>query len=121
MTNLKNDTNESNNLSRIYFWIGLSPIIISLLLSLLILILFKFLPSKLPLFYSLSWGDQQLATHQQFLIIPASLALIALLNLGLSWQLHSSQSFFKKVLLISPLIISLILVITFVKIVAIFI
>lgn len=120
MANLKIDT-EANNLSGVYLWIGLSPLVISLFLSLIILILFKFLPSKLPLFYSLSWGDQQLANHQQFLIIPASLTLIALFNLVVSWQLHPSQSFFKKMLLITPLIISLILLITFIKIVTIFI
>lgn len=112
MANLKN---------RLYFWVSISPLIASLIFSLIILIFFKNLPPKLPLFYSLSWGNQQLATHQQFLIIPASLAAITLLNLGISWQLHPQQKFFKKILLISPLIINLILMITFVKIVLIFI
>ena len=105
----------------IYFWVCLSSLIISLLLALTILIFFKYLPAKLPLFYSFSWGDQQLATHEEFLVIPLSIVLITLLNLSLSWQLHSSQTFFKKILLISSLIINLILVITFVKIVLIFI
>jgi len=85
------------------------------------MILFKFLPPKLPLFYSVAWGNGQLATHQQFLIIPASISLITLLNLVISWQLHPSQSFFKKVLLISSIIVSVILVTTFIKIILMFI
>lgn len=85
-----------------------------------ILIFFRHLPPKLPLFYSLPWGDEQLANHQQFLIIPASIALIALLNLIISWQLHPSQVFFKKILLTSSLLNSFILTITFVKIFLIF-
>ncbi len=102
---------------KLYFWIGLSPLILSLIMTVVILILFRFLPSKLPLFYSLPWGEEQLATSQQFLIIPASISAVALLNLTVSWQLHSSQSFFKKILPIASTIVSLIIVITFIKII----
>lgn len=105
----------------LHLWISLSPLFLALLVALTILILLKFLPSKLPLFYSLPWGDEQLATHQQFLIIPAIISLITLINLTTSWQLHSSQIFFKKVLLFSSLIISFVLTITIIKIVIIFI
>jgi hypothetical protein len=112
MTTIKN---------KVFFWISLSPLAISAVLTITILVLFRYLPGKLPLFYSLSWGDKQLATKLQFLIIPASIILITLVNLILSFQLHPSQSFFKKILLISPLIISIILTITFLKIIAIFI
>lgn len=109
------------NSNKLYLWIGLSPLILALLLSFTIIILLKFLPPRLPLFYSLPWGDGQLATHQQFLIIPASIALITLLNLIISWQLHYQQIFFKKVLLLSSAVVSLILTITFIKIVLIFV
>ncbi len=105
----------------ISLWISLSPLGLSLVLTLAIWGLLQFLPQKLPLFYSLPWGDQQLATRQQFLIIPAITSLVTLLNLSFSWQLHSSQMFFKRLLLISSLIISLVLFITFIKIVLIFV
>lgn len=121
MANLKNDINGPDNLNKSYVWINLSSLLIALLIVLADLIFFRFLPPKMPLFYSLSWGNQQLATHQQFLVLPLSIILISLLNLSISWQLHPSQSFFKKILLISPLIISLILIITFIKIILIFI
>lgn len=108
------------NFKNLYLWISLSPLVSTLVLSIIIIFFFKFLPFRLPLFYSLSWGDFQLANHQQFLIIPASIALITLFNLIISWQLHYSQSFFKKTLIFSSLIISLILTITFLKIIFIY-
>lgn len=79
------------------------------------------MPPKLPLFYSVAWGEGQLATHQQFFIVPASIILIAPLNLIISWQLHPSQSFLKKVLLISSAVVGLILTIALIKIVLMFI
>jgi len=102
-------------------WISLISINLGALMALSILLFLKFLPPELPLFYSLPWGEVQLATLKQFLIIPASIILITLLNLILSWQLHPSQSFFKKALLLSSLVTTLILIITFIKIVFIFI
>ena len=107
--------------NKLYFWISVPLLTLSLIMAVVIMILFKFLPPKLPLFYSVAWGNGQLATHQQFLIIPASISLITLLNLVISWQLHPSQSFFKKVLLISSIIVSVILVTTFIKIILMFI
>lgn len=101
-------------------WIIAIPIFSSLLIALFILIFAKFLPPKLPLFYSLPWGEKQLAEHRQLLIIPASMILVTLCNLIISWQLHPQQSFFKNILLSSSVLISLILTITFFKIIAIF-
>ncbi|MBI2017582.1 hypothetical protein HYS92_00880 [Candidatus Daviesbacteria bacterium] len=90
-------------------------------MSISIPIIFRILPEKLPLFYSLAWGEIQLASHEQFFILPASIILVTLINLFLSWQLHPSQIFLKKILLASSVIISIILSITFLKIVFIFI
>lgn len=97
------------------------PLIIAALMSTTIFFLQKFLPPDLPLFYSLPWGEKQLATKQQLLILPASIALTALFNLTISWQLHEKQSFFKKTLSLVSIIVSIILTITFIKIVFIFI
>lgn len=103
------------------FWIVFIPLLLSSLITLFIAIYTRFLPSKLPLFYSLPWGEKQLASNLQLLIIPASITLVTLSNLIISWQLHSSQSFFKNILLFSSLLVSLILIITFFKIILIFI
>ncbi len=106
---------------KLHFWIGLYPLVLSLIITLIIITTLRFLPPRLPLFYSIAWGDGQLATHQQFLIIPTSISLITLLNLIISWQLHKSQSFFKEMLLLSSIIVSLILTIAFIKIILMFI
>ncbi len=97
------------------------PLFLSLLISLFIAFSAKFLPSKLPLFYSLPWGEKQLVNHSQLLIIPATISLVALSNLILSWQLHPTQTLFKNILLFSSLLISLILTMTLIKIILIFI
>lgn len=106
---------------KINLWINAIPLILSLSTTLFIAIFSKSLPPKLPLFYSFAWGDNQLANHQQLLIISALISLTALLNLIISWQLHQSQKFFKKVLIFSSILISLILFTTFLKIIFIFI
>lgn len=108
-------------IKKISFWIALIPLLLSLLIALFITISTKFLPPKLPLFYSLPWGEKQLATHVQLLIIPAAITLVTLANLMISWQLHSKQVFFKKILIFSSILVSLILTITFLKVVLIFI
>lgn len=107
--------------NKLHFWIALFPAILSLMSALTIVILLNYLPPKLPLFYSLAWGEGQLVTRQQFFIIPASIILITPLNLIISWQLHPSQTFFKKVLLLSSIIVSLILTLALIKIVLMFI
>lgn len=107
--------------NKIELWAGLAPLILSLIITVIIITAFRFLPSKLPLFYSVAWGEGQLATHQQFLIIPAGISLMALVNLVIAWQLHPSQLFFKKILLFSGSMVSLILTITLIKIILLFI
>ncbi len=102
-------------------WVALIPLLLSLSVAIFIAISTKFLPPKLPLFYSLPWGEKQLVYHSQLLILPASIILVTLCNLIISWQLHSQQVFFKKILLFSSVLVSLILTITFVKVVLIFI
>lgn len=102
---------------KVLLWIGLSPLILALAITISIITMLSFLPPKLPLFYSLPWGESQLASHQQFFIIPAIITIITLLNLIISWQLHPSQSFFKKALISSSAIVAMILMITFLKII----
>lgn len=109
------------NQSKLNLWINIAPLIISAAMVLFILIFYSTLPPKLPLFYSLSWGENQLGTPLQILIIPASIIALSLLNRFLSWQLHFSQIFFKKILIYSSLLITLIFIITFLKIILIFI
>lgn len=114
------DLTNKNDSYKIYFYLSLPSFLISLILILTILLIFEFLPSQLPLFYSLSWGEPQLVTHQQFYIIPASILLIAFINLLILLKLNSSFEFFKKILVFSTIITTIILTITFLKIILIF-
>lgn len=106
---------------KLYLIFAITSLGIALAMFLLILFFPKFLPKKLPLFYSLPWGETQLGSFEQFFIIPGIITLITLLNMIISWQLHPTQAFFKKILTISILPITLILTATFIKIVLIFI
>lgn len=101
-------------------WLILIPLVIAFIIFNAVIVLNRTLPEKVPLFYSLSWGEDQLATHQQLFIIPAAIVLINLLNLILSWQLHQKQQFFKNMLLISTITLSFLLLISFLKIILIF-
>ena len=92
----------------------------AIIIAILILLGGSVLPPRLPLFYSLAWGEEQLATLQQFLIIPSLIIVISLINLMISWQLHQSQYFFKFILSFTSLLCVLILIISAVKIVYIF-
>lgn len=98
------------------FWLKFTPLVISVILVLVILLFLRFLPPKLPLFYSLPWGEGQLATQKEFLIIPGVITLIALLNFVISSQLHHSQKFFGTVLCITSYVTTFILLITFLKV-----
>lgn len=119
MSQFKSDYSENLN-KNLYLYFASLPLAVSLLLTIFILIFFQFLPPKLPLFYSYPWGDAQLANHQQFFIIPASIVLIDLINLIIIWHLHHQQEFFKKMLVMASLIITLIFLTTFIKIFLIF-
>ncbi|MBI2020390.1 hypothetical protein HYS94_03125 [Candidatus Daviesbacteria bacterium] len=121
MANFKENFEQMNHFSQFFLLTISLQIFLAFLISLFILFSSKFLPPKLPLFYSLPWGEKQLATHQQLFILPAILVLITLINIAVAWQLHLSQSFFKKILIFSSLVTSMILVITFIKIILIFI
>lgn len=103
----------------------LLPILFSLLSAILIslgfLIFSNKLPVKLPLFYSLPWGQTQLINKQQILILPGVLILITLINVFISSQLHTIQLVLKRILILSLVLINLIIFITAVKILFIFI
>ena len=103
-----------------YFFVSLASVIIAILMAMIILIFRDILPNRLPLFYSLAWGEQQLASLQQFFIIPAIITIISLINLVIAWQLHPSQLFFKKILIYSSLVTDAVLFITFLRIILIF-
>ncbi len=103
------------------FYFVVTAFVTSFLICLFFVMNFHNLPSLLPLYYSLSWGKPQLVSQNQFLILPAVIILITLVNLIASWHLHSSQLILKRILASSSAIVGVILLITAAKIIYIFI
>jgi hypothetical protein len=96
--------------------------LVTVILTLLIYALnYQSLPPQIPLFYSLAWGDNQLVSLSQFIILPSVMILIILLNLIFTWHLHSSQSVLKKIISISTLLTSILLFLAAFKIIYTFI
>lgn len=105
-----------------FFIIPFLTMVVSATITLLTFFVFyNKLPDRLPLFYSLSWGEAQLATKQQFLLLPVAMVLIGLINTLIASQLHSVQFLLKRMLMGSLIIIDLILLITALKIIFIFV
>ncbi len=102
----------------------LIPLLISLsitfLVALLTLIFYNQLPLKLPLFYSLPWGENQLVSKQQFFLLPIVLLLIILVNTFIVSQLHHLQKVLKRLLMFGLIFIDLVILTTFLKILFIF-
>ncbi len=100
-------------------------IIITILILFIIVILFTIylpsLPSKIPMFYSLSWGEPQLVNLSQFFILPLILILITMLNLIISWQLHSSQLILKRIINLVTILVAFLVLVTSFKIIHIFV
>lgn len=99
----------------------LITIIVVISITLLFLVFYSRLPDRLPLFYSLPWGEAELAAKQQFFLLPIILALICLINSFIASQLHVAQVVLKKILVLSLILIDVIILVTAVKIIWIFI
>lgn len=102
-----------------------APALFSALTALFIVLLFSItyskLPGKLPLFYSLPWGQHQLVAKEQFLLLPGVLLLIGLVNTLIASQLHPIQMVLKRTLTLSLILVNLIIFITAIKIIFVFI
>ncbi len=106
---------------KIEFYANLLTLLCSITIVIRFALAYNQLPSRLPLFYSLNWGDSQLVNKPQFIILPSLILLIALINLIITWQLHTSQLILKRVISIATTSIALLILITALKIIGIFI
>jgi hypothetical protein len=101
----------------VIFWATSISILLALILSLIYLFYFDQLPFLIPFFFSLPWGDSQLANKNQFFILPSLIILTALVNLALTWHLHSSQLTMKRIIVSSTTVIALLTVIAGIRII----
>lgn len=83
-----------------------------------IIIKWSVLPPQIPLFYSRPWGQEQLAPKFFIFILPAVSFLVFLVNnLFAEFFLKRGSDFFVKASLISSFIVSLLCLISLVKII----
>ncbi|MCL4366787.1 hypothetical protein M1563_01315 [Patescibacteria group bacterium] len=81
---------------------------------------FKHLPEQIPLFYSTSWGESQLVSKLQFLILPTVVSLISLVNFFVASQLPQNQLVLKRILITSSVFVNIIILVTAIKIMTIY-
>lgn len=101
----------------VIFWSTSASILLSLFLTIFYLFSYEQLPTQIPFFFSLPWGDTQLAHKNQFIILPSLILLTALVNLTITWHLHSSQLTMKRIIVSSTTIIALLTLIAGLKII----
>ena len=106
MNILKRFINFYQHQDSILFWATSTSILLALFLTILFLSTLDQLPNQIPLFFSLPWGDNQLAQKNQFAILPALIILITLGNLIITWHLHTSQLTIKRIILLSTTVLS---------------
>lgn len=114
---LKRFINFYQHQDSLIFWSTSISILLSLILSLVYLFYYESLPNQIPFFYSLPWGETQLASKNQFFILPSLIVLSALINLTITWHLHSSQLTMKRIIVSSTTIIALLTTIAGVRII----
>lgn len=105
----------------VIFWSNFTSIFLGIIASLTLAIYYNKLPSKLPLFFSLAWGENQLVGLSQFFILPFTIFLVFLINLIIAWHLHPSQIIIQRILSVSSAIISFLILVTTFRILYIFI
>ena len=86
--------------------------------AVIILLKFNFLPAKVPLFYSLPWGDEQLVPKVWLFLIPLLSLALALIHFFWSKLLQKKDDTFLSFVLIgNSLLFSLLGTLTLVKII----
>ncbi len=111
----------TNKLGSNLLWWGLIPILAILFSLSAIFFLSSYLPPKLPLFFSLTWGDAELVNKTQLLIIPASITALMLFNLIIFWRLNENYLLLRRILIFTGLLTTAIIMISFAKMILIFI
>jgi hypothetical protein len=90
------------------FWLGQILVIVSS---------WRFLPAKLPLFYSRPWGEEQLTTPPGLLIIPFLSLAIFKINLIVASFATNQESLAREILAVTSAIFNFLGLIALIQIV----
>jgi hypothetical protein len=96
---------------------SIANVFIFILFVIVLIIKWNHLEIQLPLFYSLPRGEEQLGNPISILILPASSFFLFFINFFISLRLFNQEKLCVYLLFSSSLILSLLLFITFLKIV----
>ena len=85
----------------------------------LVLIFYKFsvLPSSIPLFYSLPWGELRLVSYTYIFLLPGFSILVAIINNIIAISYFDSIKVLSRLLIIFSLIFSFFSVISIIQII----
>jgi hypothetical protein len=95
----------------IFFLLAFNLIIITLL--------WNRLPPQLPLFYQKPWGQEQLVSKTNFLILPASNLIFCLINIRIASFFFKKENLLSQILVFSSLTICSLASVTLIKIITI--
>jgi hypothetical protein len=115
LTQLKEDLDGLFEDKKVKLSLRLSLSFLGLVL-ILVLVLWTRLPARLPLFYSLPWGEDQLASKSWFLILPLICFLLVVFNLRLAASLIKKEVLLARILIWSTVILSFLIGTTTVRI-----
>lgn len=102
-------------------FISIATTIFVSIISTLGIVWFKdVLPAKVPMFYSLPWGQSQLVSPNTLFLLPILAVGITIVNILISKQLHASQLILKQLLLGIILVSDLLILLTVVRILTIY-
>ena len=92
-------------------------IVTSFIFLAIIILKWQNLPPELPLYYSLPKSPDLLANPLEFLILPILSVLIFLIHFILAVRVNEKEKLAAKILMISALVVSITLLLTFIKII----
>jgi len=100
------------------FKMAIRAFVVFFIVSLLIIILkWKKLPPEVPLFYSLPWGEEQLADPLQLLILPFSSLVAFTLNFFLASIFLEKEPWLCRILILTSTVFSFLSMLTLIKII----
>lgn len=105
----------------VVFWTSAFSLFGVIIILSTVVFTYERLPSALPLFYSLPWGEGQLVPIFQIIVLPSITVMITLTNLLVSWHLHESQFLLKRMISIFSASLSLLITLAALRIIWLFI
>lgn len=84
---------------------------------LIIVSVWRFLPPEIPLFYSRPWGKDQLVSYPAIVILPAICLIVFFANTVVSQLATKEETLVKKMLTITSLTFSFLILISLVQII----